>query len=535
MTLIAIFFLVFALLMLARVPRGYQAVWLGLTLFSFGCCILGLISYITRFGNYQLEGLVLTLEQPSWAWRLLTNIPLNIFIRFRLWSAALFVVAMIGFAFSYSTKKWRKLDYGFFSFILLLIAGLLWFYDPDHLFMLFKTGSALLGNTAARERWEGLVLLSDRIALLLIIAFLILALGKIILVWRKTSILQKKAQALGVAVGTGILCIFFSVLFLSGPVGILNAHTMANTLLPVANYPIFDTTYLQALPYAGLIAFGAVMLSIFRYGFLGTWRVGTRELDRQINMANQAVRLSLHTFKNRFLAIEMAMKMAAKDLEPLGNDEVIKARSQVEWVQNVCVEALTQLNILHIHSNQLQVNIRLLAWNDLWQEAKHRCAGRLEGIIIREQCTTDEKYVMGDREYLIAVLENLLQNAVDAMMERDITPYILVEIGCEYEWGYIRITDNGLGISKENLPKVLSPFFTTKATKKNWGLGLAFCHRVINAHRGFLNIWTSPGNGTTVEVVMRCREKLDAFPEHRWKNRFLLRKHPPTHQCNYGG
>jgi signal transduction histidine kinase len=142
---------------------------------------------------------------------------------------------------------------------------------------------------------------------------------------------------------------------------------------------------------------------------------------------------------------------------------------------------------------------------------------------------------MGDREYLIAVLENLLQNAVDAMMGRDTTPYIQVEIGCEFEWGYIRIKDNGLGISKENLRKIFSPFFTTKATKKNWGLGLAFCHRVINAHRGFLNIWTSPGNGTTVEVVMRCREKIDTYSECRWKPRFLWRKHPPTHQREYGG
>ena len=87
MPLIAILFLVFALFMLARVPRGYQAIWLGMILFSFGCCILGLTGYIARFGNYQLEGfmLIIPLDQPSWTWRLLSHFSLDVFVRFRLW------------------------------------------------------------------------------------------------------------------------------------------------------------------------------------------------------------------------------------------------------------------------------------------------------------------------------------------------------------------------------------------------------------------------------------------------------------------
>ena len=67
MPLIAILFLVFALFMLARVPRipGDLA---GMILCLF-LCILGLTGYIARFGNYQLEGfmLIIPLDQTSWA------------------------------------------------------------------------------------------------------------------------------------------------------------------------------------------------------------------------------------------------------------------------------------------------------------------------------------------------------------------------------------------------------------------------------------------------------------------------------------
>jgi signal transduction histidine kinase len=40
-------------------------------------------------------------------------------------------------------------------------------------------------------------------------------------------------------------------------------------------------------------------------------------------------------------------------------------------------------------------------------------------------------------------------------------------------------------------------------------MGLAYCHRVVTAHRGFINLKTLPGSGTTFEVVLRCPGNLD--------------------------
>ena len=301
------------------------------------------------------------------------------------------------------------------------------------------------------------------------------------------------------------------VLFGLGPASIFNAYSLATTLLPVVDYPIFDTTYLQALPFAGLAALGAVMLSIIKYGFLGTWRIGPLDLDWQITMANRAVRLALHTFKNRFFAIQTAVKMITRELPPPSDEKMEKIHRHIQWIDEICTETLTHLDILYIQSGRLQVKTAVLSWNELWEEAKHRCAGRLTGITIQESAGKPV-YVWGDREHLVSVLENLVQNATDAVKQNfngNVSPRIVVETGLEYEWGYIRIVDNGPGISRENLRKVFRPFFSTKSSKTNWGMGLAYCHRVIKAHQGFLNLFTTPGEGTTVEVVLRCREKID--------------------------
>src|SRR5690554_6502376 len=512
MPLIAILFLVFALFMLARVPRGYQAIWLGMILFAFGCCILGLTGYIARFGNYQLEGFmfIIPLDQPSWAWRLLAHFPLDAFIRFRLWSMIWFVISVVGFAISYTIKKWRPGHYVTAGFFLAVAGLLLWAYDPLRLFHLFKKGAALLG-TPARGKWENSLRLMDTAALWTVISLLSYSLFRIFRLMATTLILQKRAQALGVAIGCGILSIFSVVLFGLGPASIFNAFSLATTLLPVVDYPIFDTTYLQALPFAGLAALGAVMLSIIKYGFLGTWRIGPLDLDRQITMANRAVRLALHTFKNRFFAIQTAVNMVAPELPPPDDEKMEKIHQQIQWIREICTETLNHLDILYVQSGRLQVKTAVLSWNELWTEARHRCAGRLAGITIQES-PGEPVYVWGDREHLVSVLENLVQNAVDAVKQKNngnSPPRTIVETGREYEWGYIRITDNGPGISRENVRKIFRPFFSTKSSKTNWGMGLAYCHRVIKAHQGFLNLFTTPGEGTTVEVVLRCREKLD--------------------------
>lgn len=352
----------------------------------------------------------------------------------------------------------------------------------------------------------------DYTALGLIIAVVFYAIRNIFEVFWDSTILQKRIQALCVGIGTGILCFFFVILFCLGQTTVLNAHTMGTTLLPLGpDYPVFDATYLQTVPLAALIAIGALLLSILRYGFLGTFRIASRDLDQQITVANQAVRLALHSFKNRFLAVQMAMDMAADQLNNLPGEKIERACTQIQWAKDVCADALTRLDALHIQAKRLQVNPRLLLLNELWGEARRRCPKSLSDVTVTQKNPDSKIYVWGDREHLVSVLENIVQNALDAMSENrkeHYMPQLLVELGREYEWAYVRITDNGPGISKENLHKVFRPFFTTKLAKTNWGLGLTYCHRVIKAHHGYINLRSKPGVGTTVEVVLRCRENL---------------------------
>jgi len=65
------------------------------------------------------------------------------------------------------------------------------------------------------------------------------------------------------------------------------------------------------------------------------------------------------------------------------------------------------------------------------------------------------------------------------------------------------ISDNGSGISEENLGRVGEPFFTTKA--RGTGLGIPICKKIIEAHGGVLTVKSKLNKGTTVEVTLPAR------------------------------
>ncbi len=98
------------------------------------------------------------------------------------------------------------------------------------------------------------------------------------------------------------------------------------------------------------------------------------------------------------------------------------------------------------------------------------------------------------------VIENLLKNALDALEGKG---SISISIKNEAAQVVVDVTDTGKGISKQNIPRVFKPGFTTK--KRGWGLGLSLSKRIIEQyHKGELFVKHSePGKGTTFRIVLK--------------------------------
>ncbi|OBX24856.1 phospho-acceptor domain-containing protein [Gelidibacter algens] len=108
----------------------------------------------------------------------------------------------------------------------------------------------------------------------------------------------------------------------------------------------------------------------------------------------------------------------------------------------------------------------------------------------------DEKEVISqlDRTQLIRVVTNLVKNAIQAI-EDDKDPKVVVSVISENNLVKIAVSDNGRGISEENIPRIFEPKFTTKSS--GMGLGLAMVKNIVETYNGTITFTSQRGKGTT--------------------------------------
>lgn len=104
--------------------------------------------------------------------------------------------------------------------------------------------------------------------------------------------------------------------------------------------------------------------------------------------------------------------------------------------------------------------------------------------------------VWANKNKMIHVLVNLLQNSIDALKEKKFEsepPTIWLEGRQNGDKSTLVIRDNGTGIDSEHLDKIFDPFYTTKDVGQGMGLGLAICYRIVQDYGGHIAVRTEPG------------------------------------------
>jgi signal transduction histidine kinase len=106
-----------------------------------------------------------------------------------------------------------------------------------------------------------------------------------------------------------------------------------------------------------------------------------------------------------------------------------------------------------------------------------------------------------DRDLVVTALENILQNACDAMPDGGA---ITVRTSYQAEAGRVsvRVEDEGVGMDARQLERAPALFYTTKA--QGTGLGLSFAERVARAHGGSLTLTSALGRGTVATMSFSC-------------------------------
>ncbi len=105
------------------------------------------------------------------------------------------------------------------------------------------------------------------------------------------------------------------------------------------------------------------------------------------------------------------------------------------------------------------------------------------------------------------VVMNLLSNAINAVRDTQKVGKITVSLRQEMDEAVLEISDNGTGISPDNIEKLFQPFFTTREVGTGMGLGLSITHGIVERHNGRIDIKSEVGKGTAFTVRIPLKTK----------------------------
>ncbi|MDA3786534.1 MAG: ATP-binding protein [Deltaproteobacteria bacterium] len=108
------------------------------------------------------------------------------------------------------------------------------------------------------------------------------------------------------------------------------------------------------------------------------------------------------------------------------------------------------------------------------------------------------------------VFLNIMNNGIQAMARQGGTLKITTFLDDDHV--HIRFSDTGCGISKEVLPKIFDPFFTSKGPGAGTGIGLAVSYKIIQEHRGRITVTSREGEGSIFDVILPVDGQKEALP-----------------------
>jgi len=214
-----------------------------------------------------------------------------------------------------------------------------------------------------------------------------------------------------------------------------------------------------------------------------------------------------HEINNPLQAIQSGLDLAISELETgqtaQVKDDLMVIQTELERIQTIFKQMLDFNRPITSIYQPLDINaicegVRVLMRKKL-QEIHVELKMDLD-LTVSQTC--------GDSNQIKQVLINLVLNAAEAMSKSG--GQIMLQTQSVPNRAFVRVIDNGVGVTPDDLPRLFEPLFTTKT--RGLGLGLAISREIIERHNGQITVVSTLGSGTTFTVSLPQQEKCDDAP-----------------------
>jgi PAS domain S-box-containing protein len=221
-----------------------------------------------------------------------------------------------------------------------------------------------------------------------------------------------------------------------------------------------------------------------------------------------------HEINNQLTVIQASVDLYIRD------DSLIFIRSKI----GKAIEKASRLNRqLMLLTREQEQSKELVDINqNLWELQKMFKQMLGEDVAVHLELAEDLWMVNADAANIEQVIINLMLNARDAMPLGGTitvkTKNVVIDDDCSHQAVCIAISDTGTGIPDSIISQIFKPLFTTKEPGKGTGLGLAVAYNIIEAHRGWIDVQSKPGEGSTFNIYLPAANSISYLSLPRKKS-----------------
>jgi len=194
-------------------------------------------------------------------------------------------------------------------------------------------------------------------------------------------------------------------------------------------------------------------------------------------------------------------KVLNKVSEKWTNKEVKDEESQLylDVIRRNSARISTIITELLNSSRPSEIELSSTSIQELLQEVIDQAADsmQLKNVELVVNFPQQPFNVLADRSKLKIAFMNLVVNAIEAMEQVE-NAQLLLSLSSGDNQVVCEVTDNGCGIPADNLGRLFEPYYTSK--RNGMGLGLASTMNIIQSHKGYIEVHSKPGKGTTFLV-----------------------------------
>lgn len=248
------------------------------------------------------------------------------------------------------------------------------------------------------------------------------------------------------------------------------------------------------------------MIAIFKYGFLGVQILfERRRLDSTIRAITSGTAILNHAIKNGTGKMNLFSEKIKAYAEETNQSELME---DIEVIQASSKHIQEMINRVHDQTQDIALRLQESRLADCMRDSLTSLKLAINKVTVSLHLEEhNDLSLLIDRAQVAEVLSNVIMNAVDAMPAGG---QLEIYLKRTKRKAIITIKDSGIGIPKDQLKRVLEPFFTTKGNRSgsySYGLGLAYSYQVMKKHGGSLQLDSRVGEGTTVQLRFPLHSK----------------------------